>query len=255
MIDMHSHILPNIDDGSRSIEETLNLIEEAKNVGFTKIVLTPHYIEGYYEKQEKERVELIEEIYSKVKNIELYNANEVYISENIIKFLQEKKISKINNTRYLLFEMPINIKPMNLYEVVYEMLQHKITPILAHPERYTFVYKDPNMIYDLIQKGVLMQANYGSVIGLYGKKAELIVKKFLQNNMIHVLGSDTHRENSIYKKIPEIVNKLKKLIGKETLNILSETNPMKILNDEEIQVIEPTKIRYTVIEKYKMTKK
>ena len=252
MIDMHSHILPNIDDGSRSIEETINLIQEAKKVGFTKIVLTPHYIEGYYEKEEKERKDLIDKISSKVKDIELYNANEVYISENIIKLLKEKKISKIKDTRYLLFELPINIKPMNIYEVVYEMLQNRITPILAHPERYTFVFKEPDIIYDLIQKGVLMQANYGSIIGLYGKRAKLIVKKFLQNDMIHILGSDVHRQNSIYIKIPEIMGKLEKLIGKEALKMLSEVNPMKILHDEEIQLVEPTKIKYTAIERYQM---
>lgn len=164
MIDMHSHILPCIDDGSRNIEETLNLIEEAKQVGFTGITLTPHYIEGYYEKEENERQELIKEIEDKVKGVKLYNANEVYITEDIIKLLEEKKISKINGSRYLLFEMPMNIKPMNLYEVIYEMLQNKIIPILAHPERYYFVSKEPELIYDLIQKGVLMQANYGSIV-------------------------------------------------------------------------------------------
>ena len=170
MIDMHSHILPCIDDGSRSVEETLNLIEEAKKAGFTGITLTPHYIEGYYEKEENQRQELIEEIESKVNGVKLYNANEVYITENIIKFLREKKISKINGSRYLLFEMPMNIKPMNLYEVIYEMLQNSITPILAHPERYYFVLREPELIYDLIQKGVLMQSNYGSIIRCIWKK-------------------------------------------------------------------------------------
>lgn len=253
MIDMHSHILPNIDDGSKSIEETLNLIEEAKKVGFTKIVLTPHYIEGYYEKEEKERKDLIDKISSKVKDIELYNANEVYISENIIKFLEAKKISKINDTSYLLFEMPMNIKPMNIYEVVDEMIEHNINPILAHPERYTFIFKEPDIIYDLIQKGVLMQANYGSIIGLYGKRTEVMVKKLLQNNMIHILGSDVHRENSIYREMPEIMVKLERLIGKDKVKMLSEINPLKILNNEEIQVIEPNKIKYTVVEKCMMT--
>ena len=253
MIDMHSHILPNIDDGSRNMEETLNLIKEAKKIGFTKIVLTPHYIEGYYEKGEEERKALIDKISREVKGIELYNANEVYMSENIINLLQEKKISKINDTKYLLFEMPINIKPMNLYEVVNEMLEHNIKPILAHPERYTFIFKEPEIIYDLIQKGVLMQANYGSIICLYGKRTEVMVKKLLQNNMIHILGSDVHRQNSIYKEIPEIMNKLEKLIGKEMVKKLSEINPLKILKNEEIQVIEPKRIRYTVVEKCIMT--
>ncbi len=252
MIDMHSHILPNIDDGAKSMEETINLIEEAKNAGFKEIVLTPHYIEGYYETNSKEHEVLINEILNKAEGIKLYNGNEVYISENIIKLLQENKISSINNTKYILFEMPMNVKPMYLYEVVYELLQQKKIPILAHPERYTFVFKEPELISDLIEKGVLMQGNYGSIIGQYGKKTETLMKKFLQNNMIHFLGSDVHRQNTVYGKMPEIIQKLEKIIGKDTLEQLSQINPNKVLNNEEIERLESKEVKYTIIEKYIM---
>jgi len=247
MIDMHSHILPSIDDGSKSIEETYNLIEEAKKAGFNGIVLTSHYMEGYYEEEESSRKELMDKL--KVEDIKLYLGNEIYLSENIVNLVNSKKASSINGSRYILFEMPLNTKPMNVYEVVYELLQYKFVPILAHPERYTFVFKEPELIYELLEKGVLMQANYGSIIGQYGRKSQIMVKKFLESNMIHFFGSDAHRQNSIYPKMKQILKDLKGLIGEEKLNELSLINPNKVLNNEEIVIPEPEEIKFTLIEK------
>lgn len=253
MIDFHSHILPNIDDGSRSIEETFNLIKEAKNVGFDAIVSTSHYMENYYETNVPEREVWINAIYEnlQVKNmdIRLYLGNEIYLSENIIKLLEEGKASTINDTSYVLFEMPLNAEPLNLYDIVYEMMQYKLVPILAHPERYSFVQKDPELIYDLIQKGVLMQANYGSIIGQYGEKAKIIVKKFFKNNMIHFLGTDVHRQNTIYPRIPEALAQINELIGEEKLKELSTTNPSLALKNKRIDIVEPIPVELTLKEK------
>lgn len=214
-------------------------------------MLTPHYIEGYYEADNKRLKELVGEIDRKIadKDIKLYIANEVYLTENIMKLLKSNKISTINNTKYVLFEMPMNVKPMIIYEVVFEMVHNNLIPILAHPERYEYIKKDPKLVYELIQNGVLMQANYGSIIGLYGKKSQIIVKKFLKNNIIHFLGSDIHKQNSIYNRIPKIIHKLEKWIGKEIVNELVEVNPRKVLNNEKIKRKEPIEIKYTMIEK------
>lgn len=248
---MHSHILPNIDDGSRSMKETLNMIYEGVKYGFDKIVLTPHYIEGYYQKDEETRIELIKRIQSELKDesIKLYIGNEIYLSENTVKLLKRKKISSINNTSYVLFELPRCIKPMSLNNMIYEMLEHKIKPILAHPERYEFIYEEPEIIHDLIEKGVLMQANYGSIIGKYGRKAELIVKRMLENDMIHLLGTDVHRENTIYQRVPQIIKELNQIVGKEKQIELTEINPNKVLNNEEIYKEIPKELKLTLKEK------
>ena len=256
MIDFHTHILPNIDDGSRSIEETFNLIKEAKNVGFEAIISTSHYMEKYYETNAPEREVWINAIYENLqaKNIDinLYLGNEIYLSENIIKLLEEGKASTINDTSYVLFEMPLNAEPMNLYDVIYEMMQYKLVPILAHPERYSFVQKDPDLIYDLIEKGVLMQANYGSIIGQYGEKAQMIVTRFFENNMIHFLGSDVHRQNTIYPKIPQILDEIADIIGEEKLEELTTTNPKLVLNNKKIEIDEPLDFKLTLKEKFIM---
>ena len=258
MIDIHSHILPNIDDGSRSIEETFNLIREAKNVGFDAIVTTSHYMEGYYETNVPEREVWLNAICEnmQVKNIDmkLYLGNEIYMSENIIKLLEERKASTINDTSYVLFELPLNVEPFNLYDVIYELQQYKLVPILAHPERYSFVQKEPELIYDLVEKGVLMQANYGSVIGQYGKKAEMIVLKLLEGNMIHMFGSDVHRQNTIYPRIPQILAELNEIIGEEKLEELTTTNPNLVIHNKKIEIGTPQMMTLSLKEKMMIVK-
>lgn len=256
MIDFHTHIIPNIDDGSRSVEETFNLIKEAKEAGFEGIILTSHYIENYYETDAPERDVWVKAISDslKAKGIEtnIYIGNEIYISENIMDLLINRKASTINNTSYVLFEMPLNAEPMNLYDVIYSLQENKIVPVLAHPERYSFVQKEPELVYDLIQKGVLMQANYGSILGQYGENAKMIVKKFLENDMIHFLGSDVHRQNSIYKKIPQALEEIRKIIGDEKLEKLTTTNPKLALGNKKIDIEEPEEFSLTFKEKLMM---
>ena len=112
MIDFHSHILPNIDDGSRSIEETFNLIKEAERAGFESVVSTSHYMENYYETDVPEREVWVKAILENLKtkniNTNLYLGNEIYFSENIINLLEKRKASTINDTSYVLFELSIS---------------------------------------------------------------------------------------------------------------------------------------------------
>ena len=253
MIDLHSHILPNIDDGSRNIDETIELIKEAEHVGFEGIVATSHYMEGYYETDIQGREILMQAIYQKIRqrniNTKLYLGNEIYLSDNIMELLEEGKASTINNTSYVLFEMPLNIEPLNLYDIAYEMIQNKVIPILAHPERYTFIQKDLELVYDLLDLGVLMQANYASIIGYYGTKAQIIVKNLLENNAIHFLGSDVHRANTIYPQIPEILSQLEQIIGSKKLEELTTTNPELVLKNKRIEIEEVNNIELSLKEK------
>ena len=250
MIDFHTHIIPNVDDGSRSVEETFQLLQEAEKCGFNKIISTSHYMEGYFESPNWERRVWIDNLNKKLKeqgiNIEIILANEIYLSENIIKLLEQDKASTINNTSYVLFEMPLNSKPLDLFDLTYEMLGNKLVPILAHPERYSFIQKEPNIIFELIEKGVLMQCNYGSFDGLYGSKAEALSRKMLSNNMVHFLGSDIHRKDTIYPIIPKIINDLNKEFGEEKIKELNLINPECVLNNKKIDIPEPVEFKSSI---------
>ena len=247
MIDFHTHIIPNIDDGSKSVEETFNLIKEAEKAGFDTIVSTSHYIEGYFETENSEKRIWINTLNEKLKeqniNVHLYLGNEIYITKNIIQLLENDKASSINNSNYVLFEMPLNTKPLDLYDIIYEMLRRKLIPILAHPERYTFVQKDIELIYDLIEKGVLMQMNFGSITGYYGMKAQFTAKKLLLRDMVHFLGTDVHSQNTLYPKIPKILKNLKKYIDDEKIKEITQINPELALNNKAINVSEPIRLK------------
>lgn len=239
MIDFHSHIIPNIDDGSTSMKDTINMINEARQAGFTEIISTSHYIQKYYDLNCFEREKILDIIKKKVSekkeiNIKLYLGSEIYFTPEIIELVKNKKASTINNTRYLLFELPMNTKPLFVKEMVYELMQNGYIPIIAHPERYSYVQENIRYIEELAGMGVLFQSNYGSIIGMYGNGAKKTLKKLLKNNLISFLGSDVHRTGQIYPKIPKALKKLRKILSIEELEKLTTLNAQKVLKDEDL---------------------
>lgn len=238
MIDIHSHILPNIDDGARNIDESIAMIKEAYKAGFTDIISTSHYIEESYNATIKEREELIKDINKKLEeeniNIKIHNGAEAYVAINLVDLIESKKLPTINGSKYLLMELPMHSEIIYLDEVICKLKSNGIIPIIAHPERYSYVQENPKGLQSLIDKGVLFQANYGSVIGHYGKSAKKTLKKLLKNDMIHFFGTDTHRSSGMYIQMDTVLRKLEKLVGKEKLEILSNKNPQRVLDNKEI---------------------
>lgn len=252
MIDFHSHIIPEIDDGSRSIEETMLLLEEAEKAGFTKIISTSHYLEKHYEFNETSRKQFLEMLKIGANNfkldIELYLGSEIYTSYDIVDLLKEHKASTINGTNYVLIELPMQSELPNLKNVIYELLGNGYIPVIAHPERYSYVKENPNWLLDYIELGVLFQANYGSIIGMYGKEAQKTVKLLLKHDMIHFLGSDVHRPKTIYTKMPEILQELQKVLERDKLKKLTKINPQLVLDNETIYIETPKMIKKRILE-------
>lgn len=253
MIDFHTHILPVIDDGSRDIDETLLMLKEAKDAGFDKIICTPHYREEFYQVEIRRKIELFDAVYDfakqEVPELELYIGNEIMATGSVIRLLETLKASTISGTRYVLFELPMNCNPTNFGNIVYEMRSKGLIPVLAHPERYFFVQHHPGLIYEWIKLGVLMQQNFGSIIGQYGKRAKMIAKKMLKSNSVHFFGSDVHRPNTVYKNMPKSMKKLKRLVGQDELWRLTVTNPSMALKDQEIEIKEPKRMKLNELDK------
>ena len=247
MIDFHSHIIPEIDDGSRSIEETMLLLSEAKKVGFTKIISTSHYMNDRFEFDEANRKILLEAIKMGANklgvDIELCLGSEIYATYDIVELLKEHQASTINGTNYVLMELPMQSELPNLKNIIYNLLGNGYKPIIAHPERYEYVKEDPNWVIDYIELGVLFQSNYASILGWYGKTAQSTVKKLLKNNMVHFLGSDVHRAETVYKEMPTILEELEKVIDIEKLEELTTTNANLVLQNKPIYTEIPNKIK------------
>lgn len=247
MIDIHSHIIPKIDDGSESFEESYTMFLEAEKAGFTDIISTSHYIENYFEADSIKRHAWIEAMNKVLKenkiNLKLHCGNELYITQNLIKLIKQKKASTLADSKYVLFELPMNNNVKYLNEMIFEIKSLGMIPVIAHPERYVYVQKNPNLLIPLIEQGALFQSNYASIIGYYGNHAKNTVKKLLKNNMIHFLGSDCHKKNDIYSKMNEIMIELEKILDKEKIEELTTINPSKILKNEEIKITEPIKVK------------
>jgi len=255
MIDLHSHILPNIDDGSQSIGETYNLIREAYNAGFSDIISTSHYLEDYDfiadDKQRKQWIDvLVQNMPEEVEKINLHIGSEIYINHDMVELLESKKASTLGDSNYVLFELSMNRKISNLKNIIYNLLEKGYIPIIAHPERYKFVQEDPNYLIELIELGVYFQANFASIVGLYGKEPQNTVKLLLKNNMIHFFGSDVHRQNTIYSRMPEILKEIKKVISEQKLQELTEINPKLVLENKKIYVDSPIEIKKSFWSKF-----
>ena len=119
----------------------------------------------------------------------------------------------------------MNTKTVYLNEMIFNLISMDLVPIIAHPERYAFVQKDPNILIDYIEMGVLFQSNIASITGYYGSEAKKTVKKILQHKMVHFFGSDNHRPNTIYANMNNIKEELKKIISKEEFDLLTKINP------------------------------
>ncbi len=228
MIDFHSHILPGIDDGSRNEEETKNLILEAKSVGFDKIISSSHYAIDCFETPEYKRKELIEELNNEENYPEIILGSEIFITYNILDLLKEYKASTINGTNYILFELPLRHHFPNFKDVINKLRENEYRLVLAHPE------KDFDLLYELSDLGVLFQSNYGSILGVYGFSAKATVKKMLKNGLVSFLGTDVHRQGSIYPQVPKALNKISKLVSDEYLDDLTTNNALSVLNGENL---------------------
>ncbi len=234
MIDFHSHILPGVDDGSKNEEETKNLLLEAKSVGFDKIISTSHYAIDCFETPEYKRKELIEELNNEENYPKIILGSEIFITYNMLDLLKEYKASTINGTKYILFELPLRHHFPNFKDVINKLRENEYKLILAHPERYTIIQKDFDLLYELSDLGVLFQSNYGSILGVYGLSAKFTVKKMLKNGLVSFLGTDVHKQGSIYPQVPKALKKISKLISDEYLDDLTTNNAEIILNGENL---------------------
>ena len=237
MLDIHNHVIYAVDDGSQSLEQSVRMLKAAKEAGITEICFTPHYMEDGYKTEREVLIQKVNRIREVLINegfdMKLYLGEEIFIFPTLAKNIE--KIICINDSRYLLMEFPLVEEINYMDEVIYQLMALGKVPIIAHPERYLASSKDLSFIENILSKGALLQININSLIGHYGKDAKRIATQLLKKNMVQFVASDAH-STAGYHAINESKKVLKKLVGEEKFIELTETNPRKALNDEEIEV-------------------
>ena len=240
MKDIHSHLLFGIDDGCKDINESISLLKEAEKQGVTELMITPHYIEeSKYNCNNEEKQKLFDQLVEKTKeeniNIKLYLGNEVFINDNFLKLLKKKEIKTLNNSKYVLLEFPFGNMLYNTKDIIYELVVAGYVPILAHPERYRIFQRHPDHIEEYLRMGVLLQGNYKSLFGKYGREAKKTLIYFLKKHQITFLGSDCHHEKDF--KIKKLKKKLKSIVKSDNMiEDLLENNFNKVVMNENFGI-------------------
>lgn len=231
MTDVHSHILFGIDDGSRTISESIELLKKLKSVGFNNVILTPHFIldstyNSNYEANIKIYNELKERLLNENIDINIYLGNEIFIDKNIPTLLEKNIITSLNGTKYVLVEFPMHNKLLNIEDILYEIRSKGYEVVIAHPERYDAFKEDYSIVDTLREDGFLFQSNYSSILGYYGKDSIKLLKYMLKRHYIDFLGTDIHRIEKTYviDNFKKIEKHIIKVTGSEYYNKIQLNN-------------------------------
>lgn len=239
MIDLHCHILPGIDDGSKNLQESLTILRNAAAAGVTDAILTPHYIrDSQYNYDNAHKSQLLDILKTATHEAEipinLYLGNEVYIDQDALGLLNSDKIATLAGSRYILIELPVLTEDQTARDTLFKLVASGFIPIIAHPERYSYVQKNPHYIDAFLEIGCLFQGDYQSLLGKYGRAAKKSLQKLIKANAITFLASDTHHANDDYNLRKAIRHTCGLVKTATKAEALFETNPRKVLENLKI---------------------
>ena len=239
LIDIHSHILPGIDDGSEDLQMSLEMLKIAEKCGTSTIIATPHYCIGYGETPYQQVKTMVSQMNKRAENdninIKIVHGQEVYFSTNMIEDYKNGIIGTINDSDYLLFELPMHKFDEETFDVIYELQILGLKLILAHPERYKPIINDPSLINKFINEGLLFQLNAGSIEGRFGKEVKKTAETLLENNIYNFCGSDAHNISSRSTDLSGC-EKIIKQVNPEMLEVFNESSK-NLINNHEIEFI------------------
>lgn len=246
MIDIHSHILPNVDDGSLSFEESVKMLEASVADGIKSIVATPHMFSQLSKIKEIER---FRKIFSEFKikadelnlGIEIFQGSENYFISGLKEKLKAfPDILTINNGDYFLLEFPMNFIFPGTREFIFDILNEGYIPVICHPERNTDIQMNTAILYELLVAGALSQLDAGSIRGDFGSNSREAANKLLKNNLVHAIASDCHDAGLRPPGLSGIKNSLN-WIEQEKMDLFLKYIPAAIINNEGTPDIGPLK--------------
>lgn len=233
MIDMHSHILFGVDDGAKTLEDSLELINEEIEKGVEKIILTPHF----KKKQLHAGVDVINEnfkvlceaVKSNKLNVQLFLGCEVYLDSNYYNTIWEEPIITLADSDYVLIEFSMSDTPKNIPEICYELGIKGYIPIIAHIERYDILYNNKQLIKEILNEGAHFQVNASTVINKENKESYRFVKYLLKNELVSFVASDVHNRDSRRFYLDEAYKVVSKTCNYDYAVQIFKDNPENII--------------------------
>ena len=222
-VDIHSHLLPGIDDGAKNLQSSIELIQKMSSYGIKNFITTPHVLGDVYPNSSKTIKEKLLEVQNELKrqnisDVTISAAAEYMMDEQFVKLLEKDDILTLKDN-YVLVEMSYFSAPFNLYEIIFEIQLKGYKPILAHPERYNFYHTNFENYYKLKKAGCLFQLNLLSLTPQYGNNVQKISSKLLNEGLYDFVGTDTHHSKHL-----ELLKKIGNEKIKKTIFHLLENN-------------------------------
>lgn len=218
MVDIHSHILPKLDDGSKNLSISLSMAKQAYDSGTRFLFATPHYIPGKFTCEKENLIEAIakfrEVLHDNNIPLNVDIGQEIYVIKSIEHYIDRGDFSSLGNSDYYLLELPMLEFPDYIRDSLYEINISGKHAIIAHPERYIKVIKDTDILLPFIEDNVLFQMNSGSIAGIFGNKVQATAYQLLERRMISFVGSDAH---NIYNRNTDL-----SMAYKETCKLVSK---------------------------------
>ncbi|MHA6261280.1 tyrosine-protein phosphatase [Sporosarcina sp. CAU 1771] len=245
MIDIHAHILPGVDDGPKTLQESIQLLERAVKEGITDIIATPHAYSPQYNVPKQtvyDQIALLtKEIDERGLPIRLHAGQEVRLNEHLPELIQTGEALTLAGSKYVLLELPSSGIPTYTVHIIQQLLNQNKIPIIAHPERNRAIAEDPCRLSRLINHGALAQITAGGLSGRFGKGIQKLSLQLVEANLIHTFGSDVHNAKSRRFEFEKGLDFLDKRKFHDTVDIFLENNA-RILKNDDLILLEPQKV-------------
>ncbi|MBO1003227.1 tyrosine-protein phosphatase [Pseudogracilibacillus auburnensis] len=246
MIDIHSHILPGVDDGAENEQESIDMAKAAIEDGITAIVATPHHKNRTYDNYKEDivkHVAVLNDLFQS-KNIPLtvLPGQEVRIYGEVIEDYEKGEIQLVNDSQYLLVEFPSDSVPHYTEQLFYDLQLAGIKPVIVHPERNRELLENHDKMYQLVRKGALSQVTAASVVGKFGKKIQDFSLQLIEANLTHLIASDAHNTTTRGFHLQEAFEVVKNKYGIDMYYLLLENSNLLVEN-MNLNRIEPSLIR------------
>jgi len=242
-IDLHTHILPGVDDGPESIDHSVDLIAQSVRQGAVGIAATPHRSPWAYHEpisaMEARLVSLRRACEDVGLEVELYMGGETFLIPELVRPGEGFDIVTLNRSRYLLFELPFEQYPPYVEETVFDLQLRGYRLVMAHAERYARYHQDVNQIIALLERGVLAQVNAGSLAGQNGSASRTTAEIMLEHHMAHLVASDSHSVDARPPSVASNYDRLVEIVGNQAAQSLVMRVPRMIVEDEAVPTDKP----------------
>ena len=247
LIDLHCHILPGLDDGSQSLEESLSMATKAVEDGIHTIVATPHTLNGIYLNPFNEvnsRIATLQNNLLKYHiDLQLFAGADVHLCPHLLERIKSGDAGTINNKgQYILLEMPSQTIPRGIKDEIFALKVDGITPIITHPERHPMIQHDMDVLYEFVSMGALCQVTAMSITGDFGGTVMACAEKMLKHRLVHVIASDAHSSDSRPPVLSPSVEAAAEIMGsyEEAERMVKEV-PAAILAGEKVEIPDPVR--------------